>query len=153
MKKITILNGLPGCGKSTYCKELNSSIVCPDDIRLVISGGDYANYEFTKENERITWGIAQMMVRSILRLGRDVVIDATGLNPIARKQWVDIGQEFNARIECVTFSTSVETCIERRTKDKKSDNNTTDWSELIRNMSRYFVAPTLSEGFDVIIYK
>ncbi len=72
--------GLPRCGKSTWARGLGVPIVCPDAIRLALTGRRwYAPIEHQ------TWATARTMVRALFWAGHKVVIlDATNWSRRAR---------------------------------------------------------------------
>ena len=81
MQKVTILQGLPASGKSTYAKKLvnanpeNTIIVNRDSIREGL--GKY----WVPSRECLVTQIEQFMIKEALLKRYNVIIDATNLNP------------------------------------------------------------------------
>lgn len=85
---IYILQGAPGCGKSTWIKDngLERFTVSPDAIRtainldpLVFDGEHVRNgYDFSPETSAIAFDIARRIVGSRMRRGQTIIFDSTG---------------------------------------------------------------------------
>lgn len=105
--------GLPASGKSTYLKThyKNCVIVSLDEIRRVFFG-----HQFHQNAEPFVLGIAKNLVRLLLQQNKSVVIDSTGLLYQFRKEWRNIGNEYNAYYSIVWITTPVETCLKRNRK-------------------------------------
>lgn len=87
-KRLTMMVGLPRCGKSTFAiqrsKALGAPIVNPDSIRLAIHGQVYL-----KSAEPFVWATAGTMVRSLFLTGHEeVILDATNLTEATRMKFV-----------------------------------------------------------------
>lgn len=76
MRTVTIGVGLPGSGKTTELKKLaiqnGSAYVCPDDIRLELTGN-----AADQSRNRDVWKEAYRRIHAELDANRDVVVDAT----------------------------------------------------------------------------
>ena len=128
-----IMIGLPLSGKSTYCKELQKKgyvVVCPDTVRLAIHGN-----QFIPIAEPLVWATAQIMVRSLLMQGHNVVIDATNTTVERRKMWVNMANEFDIQLKCHWLSTSKEECLERNEKLQRLN------PSIIERMADQFESP------------
>lgn len=56
----------------------------------------------------------ESLTREILHSGKTAIIDRCNFSHEQRKPWLDIAKEFhNNHVECIVFSYSVDTCIER----------------------------------------
>lgn len=92
----TMLCGLPGSGKSTYAKKLSQetkSIVCSSDaIREELCGD-----ENLQENNEDVFKILHKRIKENLKIGNNVVYDATNINSKRRRAFLS---ELK-RIECV----------------------------------------------------
>lgn len=81
MSKVIILRGLPASGKTTWAlnwvKEdpINRIRLNCDDIRVMF--GQY----WVPERERLIWDSFYSILNTVLRSGKNIVIDNTNLNP------------------------------------------------------------------------
>lgn len=111
MKKVIILKGVSGSGKTTWANEYkrynpNTVIVTKDDIRGTISKESKV---IEKRNE---------LIIEALEKGKDVISADTNLNPIHIKNITSLvypkyKDEYEVVIEDFTKSVPVEVCIER----------------------------------------
>lgn len=112
-KLLICLMGLPRSGKSSWARQQNCPIVCPDAIRLAIHGHD-----FIQDAEPFVWATARTMVRALFLAGNStVIVDATNTTKQRRADW------FDARWRTVwkPFDTHVVTCLQRAAADNRPD--------------------------------
>lgn len=92
---LVVLRGLPGSGKSTVAQAIVDSDparwarVSKDDIRQMMVGpsGDLFRFVEDRAREMVVAKTAEEMTMSALRLGLDVVVDATNLTNRALNSW------------------------------------------------------------------
>jgi predicted kinase len=114
-RKIIILQGLPGSGKSTWAKEfcLNNTDyvrVNRDDLRNM-SG----KYWVPKREDYIT-SVEKFCCISALSSGYNVVLDSTNFNSKILN-WADkLCDELKVEKEIMFFDLPIEECIERDSK-------------------------------------
>lgn len=133
-----ITAGFPLSGKSTLCCGLmnkNIVVVNPDTIRLALHGK-----QFEPLAEPFVWATAQIMVRTLLKQGHDVIVDATNTTIERRKMWVNMAKEFGLKLEIDWVTTSSEICFKRNEELKRLDNS------IIERMVSQFEEPTDKEG-------
>lgn len=118
MKKVTILAGLPGSGKSTWCTEHPEYIkVSKDDIReqfgLVEPGKKGIG---SPEQEAVVRNTQLQAVLSLIGEGKSVVIDDTNILSGTRKFWINKIRQTDPeyRVNLVVVYTPPEICIGRR---------------------------------------
>jgi predicted kinase len=109
--------GIARCGKSTYCNEWvkaapNRAIVCADNIRLALHG-----QRFQSLAEGMVHAIKDIMIRSLLARGIDVIVDGTHTTESSIRSILQI--DVNA--VAVIFDTSVEECKRRADATNQSD--------------------------------
>ena len=138
---ITLLCGLPGCGKSTFLEQVRDSsiVLCPDDFRRTLTGQDY----FAPAEDAV-WSHVKVAAR-VLAIKRDVIIDATHLTPGSRGQWVRIAQALKVPIRCIHFDVPYEVCLERNNARERVVPE-----EVMERMRDSFEVPTAEEGFEAI---
>lgn len=130
MKTLIMTVGLPRSGKTTWAKEQNLPIVCPDAIRLALHGE-----RFIQLAEPFVWAIAKVMVRALFLAGHDkVILDATNTTEKRRSEWIG----FHTVIQF--FTASKEECIRRARLD--GDETIVP---VIERMAEQFQFPTQEE--------
>lgn len=107
-----ILQGLPGCGKSTYRRQLMELepnrwvYINWDEMR-----GD--NYKFSAGAERQIQKKSNQIVREALRAGKDVIIDNTNLNDHTLAHWKNVAAQEGHMTQIETFDLPIEECRRR----------------------------------------
>lgn len=145
---LVILVGPPGCGKSTYAKDLAMSdnnwvIVSPDDIRSEVTGdaGDQT------QNTLVFSKVYKDIIESLNR-GFNVIYDATNCRSAYRHKILDLVDGHTNKIVCVVFTTSISDCLRH---NAQRDRNVPE--NVIERM--YFTLkkhpPTIFEGYDAIV--
>ena len=118
MKKIYLLCGIPGSGKSTWVKNYlddNSIWISRDLIRfsMVSEKEEY----FSKEKEVFKEFIKQINVAIRNNNIENIYIDATHINEVSRDKTLSkIAIKDVDELNIVYFNTSLETCISRNTR-------------------------------------
>lgn len=105
--------GLPRSGKSTWAREQDAPIVCPDSVRFALHGSVFA-----ARAEPYVWAIAKTMVRALFISGHEIVIlDATNNTRKRRLEWRDE----DWRTVWRPFEAAVDVCIERARQTGRED--------------------------------
>lgn len=122
--KAYLLVGLPGSGKSTWCRKNypNLPIVSRDIIRAELGftkdADEKAALEWWKE-EKVTKRENEL-IEKLCSERKDFIIDDTNLKKKFRKKMIDFLHNNGAIVIGVRFSTDIDTCIDRR-KDQISE--------------------------------
>lgn len=130
MSKLIIMKGLPASGKSIKAKELmktmgNTVRINKDLLRTML------HFDvFNGRNEGITKDAAIVLAETFLKLGQNVIIDDTNLNPNTMYSWQNMGHILGAKVEVVKMDTPIEECLVRDAQREKSVGNT-----VIKNMA------------------
>ena len=149
MPILYILCGPSGCGKSTWAKNdermKHCIYVSRDEIRysIVKEEEDYFSHE-----KEVFRRFASEIVKNI-RMGFDVIADATHLNEFSRRkltQTVDMYAP-NYKIVYVVFNVDADTCVARNSTREGRANVP---ENIIRNMCRDFRMPSKDEDERVI---
>ncbi len=106
MPTLKILVGPAGSGKTTYIRNNSLNAVSRDDIRKML------NAPFGADEDAVT-RVEDMSLRSHLKRGEDVAVDATNLRPKFIKGKVAIARELGAEVEFEIFDVDLETLFER----------------------------------------
>ena len=137
--KMVMMMGLPGAGKSTYVKQRvdqNTVVVSRDAIRQSLNGGVYL---YDENREDMVESIEYDMIYRAFENGFNVLIDETNLTRKRRRSHFFAAKEFNADVEIIHLTTSVDICIDRRAEDLKADDyDGTRWAETIKNCANSF---------------
>lgn len=137
MSKLYALRGLPGAGKSTLAKEMvkenpNLARVNRDDLRTQM---------FNKKgvldhpSERAVTIAHDSMVMSLLKAGRDVVVDNLHLRPKYVRDLRKVAQKVGAEFELIDVHVDVEEAVSRQTGRPPEDRVPV---EVIREMASKF---------------
>lgn len=117
MSKIEITRGLPGSGKSTYAKQW----VALQPEKRVRANRDAIRFTQgiregigSPAQENLVSVIEKAIVVGAIKEGKDVIIDATHLNPDYIRKWFKLAKSLGVRsVEVVDFDVPVEIAIAR----------------------------------------
>jgi predicted kinase len=133
--------GLPGSGKSTWLSQLGVNAISSDELRRWI-----ADDPTDQRIHRIVFRTVRYLIVQRLKAGRPITyIDATSLTPWERRPYIRLGQLYDCDVEAVFFDVPVEICIARNRMRQRIVPE-----DVIHDMSRRLVPPSISEGFSKI---
>lgn len=132
-QEIIILVGYPASGKTTFASNYLKTYV-------IINGDELKT-------------VARMLkcAKSYIQNSYSVVIDATNGRLDNRKCFIDFAQCYNIDIRCFVFNTSMEDALEWNTK-RMNETGKKVPNIAFYTYRKYYTIPTLSEGFDEIVY-
>lgn len=106
-----MLSGLPACGKSTYAKEKMESggnfVRVNRDLLRTMLHFDKFNYK----KEEMTINSEKAIVRAMLSMDKNVIIDDTNLGQRHEDMWKQVALEEGAKFEKKTFDNTLGQCI------------------------------------------
>jgi predicted kinase len=145
-KKVYILSGIPGSGKSTWARNNitpGAEWISRDNVRFAIVKED--EEYFSHEDEVFDTFIAYINQTLENPDIHTIFIDATHLNKSSRSKTLNKIKKVNIEeLNCVCFNTPIEICQERnslRTGRAKVP------TSVIDNMFNSYKYPTADEGF------
>lgn len=147
MKKSTLymLAGVPGAGKSTAAKRLESQGVVwltSDGIREELYGS-----EEVQGSPSEVFGLMKERTRAALLAGQDVVYDACNLRGRYRRQFLeeDLAGISCTRV-CLAVETPLEVCLQRNAARERHVPE-----HVIRRMANSWERPAYKEGWDLVL--
>lgn len=148
MKKLTLMCGLPGSGKSYWAKmhkNENEFIINRDKIRIMLNGKYIVGSKIEDRIQRI----ALRMAKEVLRSGHDVIIDELNISKRTRSFWISNLMDgiFCDKCEIICFNPAdIEIHVHNRMLESMGYTEE-KWREIIQSMNNRFDIPTPSEGF------
>lgn len=138
--------GLPGVGKTTILKRLagnTTAYVCPDDIRLALTG-DASDQSRNQE----VWEEAYRQIHAELDAGHNVIVDATNARKADRLRLIAHCRLKADEIQGIWFVAPLSVVQTRNQKRNRTVPDT-----IIEAMAHQLEAdpPTLTDGFDQLI--
>lgn len=148
--------GKMGAGKSTtasaMAKEQFAVLLCEDEWleslypNKIKSLDDYIKYSNLIKPQ------IKKLVQSILITGVDVVMDFPA-NTVSQREWFRvIFSEVDTPHTLVFIDLPNEVCLQQISKRRieQPEREATDTAEMFEALTKYFVAPKISEGFNIV---
>jgi len=141
--------GISGAGKSTYVDKLvknnqNMMVYSSDKLRSIL-GKDESDQTVTPQ----VFSTIKFNLDRDLKDKKDVLIDATSLNPSERRDYISIAKKHGAMIIAYVLERDKETLM-RNQKSRKSQGGREVPEFVIDKMLKKYVRPSKLEGFDEI---
>jgi predicted kinase len=140
MRKVILMKGLPGSGKSTYAKALiddnpeTYKRINRDDLRAM-----FDNAKTNQANEKFIKKVRDLLITHALEEGKNVIVDDTNLSDKNYNRVSQLVREYNIKfsenvvLEIKEMDTPIEVCIER---DSLRENPV--GAKVIKQMSNHF---------------
>lgn len=150
INKLYVMVGISGSGKSTFIENFlksNPNVVVhsSDKLRAVLGKGE--------EDQTVTPQVFSTIKYNLnrdLAAGKDVMIDATSLNPRERKDYILTGKRYSAKIIAYVLERDKATLMKNQAKRKSSGGREVPEFVIDKMIAKY-VRPSTSEGFDEVI--
>ena len=142
MPNLIMLCGLPASGKDTYIKENlgGYKVHSSDDLRKELYGD-----ENTQGNPNEIFQELHRRIKADLKVGHDVVYNATNINYKRRMAFLREIKDFDCYKKCVFMATPYEICVERnRTRSRVVP------EDIMLKMYKSIYIPQHFEGWDNI---
>lgn len=155
-RRLLLLIGCSGTGKSTYASKLDSSWVeiNRDNIRAdIFLGGNIINmwsrYRHTKQNESIVNERVEIIFHKAILEGKNICISDTNLNIKTRQYWIEIAEKYKYTYSEKIFGLDI-TVDELLKRDKKRvdkpvghDTILLQWTKFYQQYGRKYIPDTL----------
>lgn len=143
MATVHMLIGIPGCGKTTFAKQLQKEINCE------IVSTDIVRTLHNDWQEEAIWPEVYRLSYTILKSNKDMIFDATNITPKVRKRFIDNVKEYevNFDVGAYYFTTPVNECIKRVNIRNDLPNERYLPIDVISSYGEKLIIPTIEEGF------
>ena len=157
MKKLYMMVGLPGCGKSTWIDNefqnedvwRNSTRISTDDVIMEVCDVFGLNYhEYFKELIDFASKVSMETLKTTIDINQNIYWDQTNLGVKARARKLALIPVKDFHKVAVVFDVN-DAVLKERLKNRGEKQ--VDWS-IVEDMKKRFVIPTKDEGFDEIIH-
>lgn len=145
MKRLNVMTGVPGCGKSTFItnhlREHPGLVISRDFIRFALL--DPESDEYFKHESEVLKEFYKQINYLISTYDGDIFVDATHLTPQARRRlFSNINWKDTDEVIGYYFTTPLEVCLER---NKKRSGREVVPEKVIRDMYARMKPPTVFE--------
>jgi predicted kinase len=145
MQELVLYVGAAGSGKTFYANDLAKTEghihLSSDGFRAILGTGEEDQSVSAKAFEYM-----RNTAEYFLRQGKNVIIDAMNLNPKSRKDFIQIGRKYKARIVAAVVNPPLEAILQRNAgRDRKVP------EDIIRYQHTRLILPTEQEVDRVFI--
>lgn len=117
MKKLLILNGVMGSGKSTFIKEnhIEDFIISSDELRIKMAGFDMSKngLVISQKKDRQIWSTLYIMLETRMEMGLFTVVDAMHLHTRDFKKYKELADLYGYEIYVKRFDVSLDELLKR----------------------------------------
>lgn len=154
--KLTLFCGKMGAGKTTKAKatskRTNAILLSEDEwLSMLYPNEIHSLQDYVTYSARLK-PLLKELVQQLLKNGLDVVLDFPA-NTVKQRQWLKtVFEESEAAHELIFLDTSDETCLAqiKQRNAEQPDRTNTDTETMFYQVTKYFEAPSIDEGFNVI---
>ena len=116
MKKLVLMRGAPGSGKSTFIEiySLEPYTICPDTLRLFYNNPTMTENGLLKidqKNDNRVWELVYEMTENRMKRGDFTIIDATNSSYKSTKKFFDLAEKYEYEVCYYTMETSLDDCL------------------------------------------
>lgn len=150
MSAIHMLIGIPGSGKSTYCK----NVLIPKYPDAILIASDIVRNNNPQMKEEEIWPEIYRLCTMYLNMGKDIIYDATNITPTVRARFFNKLYELGAKeFEKIAyyFTTDYKVCEKRVSIRNTLPNERYLPVDVIKGYGEKIIPPTLQEGFIQIV--
>lgn len=155
--KLTFFCGKMGAGKTTksrvLAEERNAVLLSEDEWLSSLYPNSIKTLDDYIEYSRRLKPKMKQLVQSILLTGTNVVMDFPA-NTVQQREWFkNIFLECQASHELIYLDQPNEVCLARIAQRRiaQPERAETDTSEMFERVTKFFVAPSTSEGFNITV--
>lgn len=152
MKKLIVLVGNIGAGKSTICKKYAKQgyiILSRDALRYMVGGGKYL---FCTTIEPIIKRAFLQMLSTFMEEGVNIVVDETNVTVNTREKYIQLAKMHSYKVTAVVLPRlSKRVSVNRRMRHPHDTNDRSVWESVWEMFNEMYVTPSYKEGFDKII--
>ena len=117
MKKLLILNGVMGSGKSTFIKQnhLEDFVISSDELRIKMAGFDMSEngLVISQKKDRQVWKVLYEMLETRMEMGLFTVVDAMHLHTRDFKKYKELADLYGYEIYVKRFEVSLDELLQR----------------------------------------
>jgi predicted kinase len=140
-KKLIVLVGLPGSGKSTWADRQGVGVLSSDAVRALLTG----DAEDQSVNRLVFPTLRYLLAKRIEAGAETTILDATSLTAKERRAWVRTAEALGCEAEAVFFDTPLATC-----KARNATRPRVVPEEVMDRFAARLVPPSEAEGFTKI---
>lgn len=153
MRKLVILRGSMGCGKSTWLKEndLEKYTLCADTMRLHLAApqiGINGKDIISQKDNKQAWEMLYFFLEERMKRGEFTIIDAVHIKSSEFSRYKQLAEQYRYRLYCVDF-TDIPIEVAKERNSKRPEYKRVPESEIDKVYSRFDTQGKTS-GFTVV---
>ncbi|WP_339721966.1 ATP-binding protein [uncultured Paraglaciecola sp.] len=153
---LTFFCGKMGAGKSTKASEIaqqgRAVLLCEDEWLASLYPNKIASLKDYVEYSNLLKPQIKKLVQSLLTAGTHVVMDFPA-NTLSQRDWFrSIFLEIDAPHHLIYIDLPNEVCLKqiRKRRQQQPERAATDTPAMFEQITKYFMAPTSAEGFNIV---
>lgn len=125
-KRLVLVHGAPGAGKSSFIKELGLEYltISPDNLRLLFSAPEslvvdnHACLQINQKNNKKVWKLVFEFLESRMRNGSDTILDACNFAQDFIAKYTTLAKRYDFRVIALDFSSIPLDVLLKRNKQR-----------------------------------